>query len=183
LPTQELRALLSGPPAYGGYIGPMATHLAFTVEAANELIIWVESVFLRIDSHRERWQKHHESLQILEVMWSDRIESPENPDHDEYLQQRRGAEDAARTIEGIVKQDLLARGLRIPAGGIEGGIVDFPSTFEGHWIYLCWQRGEARLTHWHEVDTGFRGRRELLDEHSIVMGHDEELPDDSSLDF
>ena len=48
---------------------------------------------------------------------------------------------------------------------------------------LCWQRSEPRITHWHELDTGFRGRQELIDEHAIVMGLDAELPDDAGLDF
>ncbi|HJP29973.1 MAG TPA: DUF2203 domain-containing protein [Candidatus Latescibacteria bacterium] len=171
------------PPVYGGYTDAMATHRAFTVEAANELIPWVESVFERLDGHRQRWQRHSEAAQILEAMWADRIESPDNPDHDEFLQHRRGMADAARTIQGIAEQDLMTRGVRLPSGGLESGIVDFPTTFDGRWVYLCWQRGEPRLTHWHELETGFRGRRELTDDQAVVMGKDDVLPDDAGLDF
>ena len=161
----------------------MATHRAFTVEAANQLIPWVESVFLRLDGHRQRSLKHSEGTQILKVMWGDRIGSPDNPDHDEYLRHRRAMEEVARTVQGVIEQDLIAHGVRLPAGGIESGIVDFPTTFEGRWVYLCWQRSEPRITHWHELDTGFRGRQELIDEHAIVMGLDAELSDDPGLDF
>ena len=161
----------------------MATHRAFTVEAANQLIPWVESVFLRLDGHRQRALKHSEGTQILEVMWGDRIGSPDNPDHDDYLRHRRAMEEVARTVQGVIEQDLIARGIRLPAGGLESGIVDFPTTFEGRWVYLCWQRSEPRITHWHELDTGFRGRQELIDEHAIVMGLDAELSDDPGLDF
>jgi hypothetical protein len=161
----------------------MATHRAFTVEAANQLIPWVESVFLRLDGHRQRSLKHSEGAQILEVMWGDRIDSPDNPDHDEYLQHRRALENTARTIQAVIEQDLIARGIRLPAGGLESGIIDFPTTFEGRWVYLCWQRSEPRVAHWHELDTGFGGRHELIDEHAIVMGLDDELPDDAGLDF
>jgi|TARA_B100000809_G_scaffold156327_1_gene153627 hypothetical protein len=161
----------------------MVAHRAFTVEAAHEMIPWVESVFERVDGHRQRWQKHNEGCQILEAMWSERIEAPDNPDHDEYLRHRRAMDDATRTVQGIIDQDLISRGVRLPAGGLESGIVDFPTTFEGRWVYLCWQRGEPRISHWHELDTGFRGRCELADEHTLVMGKYEELPDDAGLDF
>lgn len=153
------------------------------MDEANGLIPWVESVFERLDGHRQRWEKHSQALQILEVLWADRVNAPDNPDHDEYLQHRRAMDEAARTVQGIVEQDLLARGIRLPAGGLESGIVDFPTTYEGRWVYLCWQRGEPRITHWHELDTGFRGRRDLQDEHVIVMGQDGDLPDPSALDF
>lgn len=147
------------------------------------MIPWVESVFARLDGHRERWQKHAEGLQILQVMWGDRITSTQNPDHDEWLQHRRGMEEASRVVQGVVEQDLLTRGIRLPAGGLDNGIVDFPTTFEGRWVYLCWCRGEPRIGHWHELDGGFAGRQDLAPEHDAAMGVDDPLPDDSGLDF
>ncbi len=109
----------------------MATHRAFTVEAANQLIPWVESVFLRLDGHRQRSLKHSEGTQILEVMWGDRIGSPDNPDHDEYRRHRCAMEEVARTVQGVIEQDLIARGVRLPTGGLESGIVDFPPPSRG----------------------------------------------------
>ena len=41
----------------------------------------------------------------------------------------------------------------------EKGLVDFPSVHEGREVLLCWQRGETAITHWHELDAGFAGRR------------------------
>ena len=45
----------------------------------------------------------------------------------------------------------------------EQGLVDFPSQFEGREIYLCWKLGEDRVRHWHEVDTGFEARQEIIE--------------------
>jgi hypothetical protein len=28
-------------------------------------------------------------------------------------------------------------------------------------VYLCWQHGEPRVAHWHEIDAGFAGRQPL----------------------
>jgi len=43
-------------------------------------------------------------------------------------------------------------------------LLDFPAIHQGREISLCWMSGEATITHWHEVDGGFAGRRpvELL---------------------
>jgi hypothetical protein len=49
------------------------------------------------------------------------------------------------------------------------GLIDFPTTYRGNEVYLCWKLGEDAIEHWHGVDEGFRGRkkidREFLDNH------------------
>ena len=44
---------------------------------------------------------------------------------------------------------------------LDQGLIDFPSPREGRIVYLCWHLGEDRIAFWHEVDTGFAGRRPL----------------------
>jgi hypothetical protein len=39
------------------------------------------------------------------------------------------------------------------------GLVDFPALLDGREIYLCWQLGEERVSYWHDLDTGYAGRR------------------------
>ena len=41
------------------------------------------------------------------------------------------------------------------------GLVDFRSRLHGRTVYLCWRYGEDRITHYHELETGFAGRRPL----------------------
>ena len=161
----------------------MASRRPFTIDQANGMIPWLESVFSRLEGHRRDWIRHYEGTQILETLWGEDVESAGNPDHAELLDHRRGLKEAAAAVEEIVRRDILGRGLRFPAGGLEQGIVDFPTTFEGRWVYLCWRRGEAGIGHWHEVDGGFGGRREITGEHVAAMGRDDEIPDDSVLDF
>ena len=54
----------------------------------------------------------------------------------------------------LADRDIL---LRDP----ETGLVDFPAEREGRAVYLCWRLGEDELNWWHELDTGFSGRRPL----------------------
>ena len=48
--------------------------------------------------------------------------------------------------------------------GFDTGTVDFPALREERVVLLCWCPGEERITHWHEMDAGFRGRQPI--EHS-----------------
>jgi hypothetical protein len=45
--------------------------------------------------------------------------------------------------------------------GFEAGLVDFYSLREDRVVFLCWRRGEDRITHWHELDAGFSGRQPI----------------------
>lgn len=44
---------------------------------------------------------------------------------------------------------------------MEHGLVDFPSLRDGRIVLLCWRMDEPTVAFWHEVDTGFGGRRRL----------------------
>ncbi len=45
--------------------------------------------------------------------------------------------------------------------GFEAGLVDFYSLRDDRPIFLCWRLGEERITHWHEIDSGFAGRQPI----------------------
>lgn len=50
---------------------------------------------------------------------------------------------------GIVLRDL------------ERGLVDFPAMVEGREAYLCWELGEEEVAFWHELSSGYGGRKPL----------------------
>ena len=45
--------------------------------------------------------------------------------------------------------------------GINQGLVDFPAMRDGKEVFLCWKNPETKITHWHNLDSGFAGRQEL----------------------
>lgn len=161
------------------------SYRVFTVQEANRLVPVLEQTFDEIESARDRARHHHEKLQVLDALWGEEVEDPDNPDHPEYRTHRRRMTEAVELVEKRVKGEILDRGLRFPAGGLEHGLVDFPTSYEGRWVYLCWERGEPELRFWHEVDGGYRGRRPITAEQAEVMGRedDPEELDDSRLDF
>lgn len=44
---------------------------------------------------------------------------------------------------------------------LDQGLIDFPYHREGRLVYLCWKFKEKRISFWHEVDAGFKGRQPL----------------------
>jgi hypothetical protein len=44
---------------------------------------------------------------------------------------------------------------------IESGLIDFPALVTGRQVCLCWRLGEGPIDWWHELGTGFAGRRPL----------------------
>ena len=58
---------------------------------------------------------------------------------------------------GVARIDALGLTLR----EIEHGLVDFPALVAGRQIWLCWQRGEPSVDWWHDLESGFSGRRPL----------------------
>lgn len=160
-------------------------HRAFTVQEANELLPRLREVLREIHRTRDEARDHHEKLQLLDALWGEELARPENPDHQEYVERRTAIVEAERSVRATVEAEIRGRGIRFPAGGIEHGLLDFPTSYEGRWVYLCWRLGESEVAYWHEVDGGFRGRRRITAEQAEVMGRadDPEELDDSVLDF
>lgn len=142
----------------------------FTVAEANRLVPVLESVLTSVERKMRRVQAAAEQLHILDVLWGERVLSPDNPDYAEGQQSRLQIASLMRQIEEIVKREIDGRGLRFPQGGLEHGLIDFPTTWQGREVCLCWKRGEPRIEAWHEVHAGFAGRQTLTSEQVQLMG-------------
>jgi hypothetical protein len=80
--------------------------------------------------------------------------------------------DDTEDVRGI-KQDLIARiheyqrawndleDLGVVIKDPRTGLVDFHSRVDGRTVFLCWRFGEDTITHFHELDAGFAGRKPL----------------------
>lgn len=158
---------------------------AFTVQEADALLPSLEEVLHALGRHREDIQQRHSKMQVLDVLWGGKLLDPGNPDHEEAVAHRSAILRAAQEIQRMIDEEIVARGIRFPQGGLEHGLLDFPTTWEGRWVYLCWRRGEASVGAWHEIGAGFAGRQPLTGEHAARMGRedDPEAIDGSALDF
>lgn len=44
---------------------------------------------------------------------------------------------------------------------LERGLIDFPGIVAGREVFLCWEKGEADIEFWHDLDSGYAGREPL----------------------
>lgn len=146
---------------------------AFTVAEVDGMIPHLEGVLTGVREALGRLSELREKLQILDVLWGERLERPDNPDRRELLEHRRGARQATDRIDRLIQDEILSRGIRFPRGGLARGLLDFPTTYHGRWVYLCWQSGEPRVRAWHEVDGGFAGRKPLTAAQAERMGRED----------
>ena len=126
-----------------------------------------------------------EQLAVLDALWGDLVSRSANPDHEEYVQHRHSLSECRRAIEELIQQRLVDRDIRFPVGGLEHGLVDFPTTLDGRWVYLCWQSDEPNVAYWHEVSGGYAGRRRITAAQMERLGQldDPARHEDSALDF
>lgn len=55
-------------------------------------------------------------------------------------------------------RELAELGVEVKAAD---GLVDLRSKLHGRVVFLCWKFGEERIEHWHDLETGFAGRKPL----------------------
>jgi len=67
---------------------------------------------------------------------------------------------AAADVAGLV-QELQDLGVQVK--DVDRGLVDFPARHpeSDDPVLLCWELGEPEVAHWHELETGFAGRKPL----------------------
>ena len=99
----------------------------FTVAQANAMVPSLEDLFARIDEIRAVIGQRHEQLQVLELLWGDRLDQAGNPDGAEAGALRGAMEEGVLEIQRLIRERSLALGLRFPMGGLSHGLVDFPT--------------------------------------------------------
>jgi hypothetical protein len=161
------------------------SHHAFTVDEANEMLPEVRATLDELHGLRDVARTTMDQLAVLDALWGDLVSQSDNPDHEEYARHRHSLSERHRAIEELIQHRLIDRGIRFPVGGLEHGLVDFPTTLDGRWVYLCWQSGEPKVAYWHEVTGGYAGRHQITAGHKQQFGRldDPARHEDSALDF
>ena len=62
--------------------------------------------------------------------------------------------DVRRLLSGIQELGIVVR-------DVDRGLIDFPAIRDGHEVYLCWQLDEQAVGFWHDLDSGYGGRRPI----------------------
>ena len=127
----------------------------FTLQEANALVPWLDSVLREASSVREELTAEEQALdEVLRKTRSNGQRSLEK----EIVQGRQRVESLTQQLRALVAQ-ITNKGIIVR--DLDRGLVDFPSLREGREVYLCWLWGEEEIAFWHEVDAGFAGRQPL----------------------
>ena len=129
----------------------------FTLREVRALLPRVRGPLRAMQERKADFDRHREALAML-------LSRSEGAG--EHVQAARVHRAAAERLAGEI-QTLLdeVHALGIEVKGIDQGLIDFPAERDGRVVYLCWMLDEPDIAFWHDLDTGFRGRRPL--------GHDE----------
>ncbi len=105
-----------------------------------------------------RLREVHEAAHRLSEFWGKDIDAPDHADH--LLKQRLDAEwqNLTRRLEEGVA-GLRREGIEVK--DLDRGLVDFYGLQDGEVVFLCWQRGEPRVAHYHSLAGSYRTRRPI----------------------
>lgn len=120
----------------------------FTPGEANEALLIVRPIMVELAEISERIRAHQPEL------WSVAQAAAGNG----------GNPALGRILPDFDRLDHLLR--QIKSMGIEVkdlmiGVIDFLALYEGRIVYLCWKIGEERVQFWHELESGFAGRKRI----------------------
>ncbi len=120
----------------------------FTLDEALEMLPFVRASFERISSIREELGLTAEAM--------------------EQLTKKAGSNGGGQRSTGYLEKilslnavlsELSDRGILVK--DVNVGLVDFPHIRDGREVLLCFMMGEETIAYYHEVETGFAGRRPL----------------------
>ena len=120
---------------------PSKARKRFTLETANKALPLVTRIVRDIVNTHERATQLQAKLEE-----STGRESGLQSQLDSALEQLQDYVDELGSI-GVELKDY------------ESGLIDFPGRHQGRDIYLCWKLGEEKVTHWHELHSGYAGRQ------------------------
>ena len=66
-----------------------------------------------------------------------------------------------RAVQNIkdTLSEIEATGVQVK--DLDIGLLDFPCIVDEGTILLCWKLGEDKITHWHSLEEGFKGRKPI----------------------
>ncbi len=130
----------------------------FTVDEANSMIPKLTGRLKELRSQREKIFSAERKKAVEELSWlrEDGTVSPK-------------AEAEVSRLDKLIEEwlkifeaDLEAfNGLGVELKDLNEGLVDFFAARGETLVYLCWKEGEDSVRFWHDIETGFAGRKSL----------------------
>jgi hypothetical protein len=129
----------------------------FSIDEANALIPYLENALDNLQQRVREIVCLKRQLEVLQLVCSADL-THDNPDFQEFTEKTGLYHQQIGEADGLIR-DIRVKGCLLR--DVHTGIVDFYTRYNGRVVYLCWRKGEKRITHWHPIGEGF-GKRRLL---------------------
>ena len=131
----------------------MSSPKHFTLAEANRTLPLVKRVVQDIMTVYPEWKDLVAQYELVAAQ-----AKPEWGESTEQLALKARIDAVAARINGFLRE-LEQIGCEFK--GFEEGLVDFHGRLDEREILWCWKSGEDRITHWHELESGYAGRQPI----------------------
>ena len=126
----------------------------FTIKSANEALPGVIEKFNKLKKQKNEIMKAEQEIQMSASSL------------DQYMTQKQKLNSELTKFYQLI-EELEETGVSLK--GLDQGLLDFPSRRFNEDVWLCWKDGETEIKFWHELDTGFNGRKPItVSDESLV---------------
>jgi len=126
----------------------------FTIKSANEALPGVIEKFNNLKKQKNEIIKAEQELQS----------SVSN--FEKYMIQKQKLNSEMTKFYQLI-EDLESTGVSLK--GLDQGLLDFSSRRFDEDVWLCWKDGETEIKFWHDMDSGFNGRKPItVSDESLV---------------
>jgi len=129
----------------------------FTTNEANQILPEVIKKFENTLKKKNEVSKLEQKLQVLLASTNK---------FDEYIPIKQQLNTA---ITQFYESSEILEKTGVVIKSIDQGLLDFPSKRFDEDVWLCWKYGETEIKFWHEIDSGFLGRKPIdVSDESLV---------------
>ena len=126
----------------------------FTIKSANEALPAVIEKFNNLKKQKNEIIKAEQELQLAASNF------------EQYMAQKQKLNSEMTKFYQLI-EDLEETG--VPLKGLDQGLLDFPARRFDEDVWLCWKDGETEIKFWHDMDSGFNGRKPItVSDESLV---------------
>jgi hypothetical protein len=127
----------------------------FTPKEANDELPEIRPLVEELVAHRREQQR----LQAVRGELAAKIAGNGGGIDGNVLAEAEEAEQRERVEIARCVNAIHGRGAIVK--DVDEGLLDFPALRRGEEILLCWRLGEDEVAHWHGLEEGFAGRKQL----------------------
>ncbi len=129
----------------------------FTTNDANQILPEVIKKFENALKKKNEVSKLEQKLQVILASTNT---------FDEYIPIKQQLN---TTITQFYESSEILEKTGVVIKSIDQGLLDFPSKRFDEDVWLCWKYGETEIKFWHEIDSGFLGRKPIdVSDESLV---------------